>query len=412
MAATSAQPPPGTTGQPQPPGAAVVSSNGDPELATSDEVKEYCHEGEGEKTEHLNSMDLHDIKTELEKDAEESETPTTSSNNNPAATFNTSPSTTVINHTLQFRPTVVQPMVYAANGFMPFATGTSLYRPVKMEVQGTATDWTKAAANAAAATQGISIPYGYTGGFVSGLPIDQSLRPAAYPFLMPTGQYVTQMPYPQQLATTFGTAAPNAAVQPHSGIITPQQKEKKPHIKKPLNAFMLFMKEKRAEVIKECTLKESAAINQILGKMWHKLDKSEQAKYYEMAREERARHMQMYPGWSARDNYAAHKKRRKKRSKQAEGSDEPNSFNETEAVSEDANKSTEEPPLKKVLRVEDNNLDSPRKCRARFGMDQQQMWCGPCRRKKKCIRVEDDGSRDSTEELDDIQTEQSINDNS
>lgn len=46
-----------------------------------------------------------------------------------------------------------------------------------------------------------------------------------------------------------------------------QVKEKKPHIKKPLNAFMLFMKSKRAEVIKECTLKESAAINQILGKM-------------------------------------------------------------------------------------------------------------------------------------------------
>ena len=46
-----------------------------------------------------------------------------------------------------------------------------------------------------------------------------------------------------------------------------QIKEKKPHIKKPLNAFMLFMKEKRAEVIKQCTLKESAAINQILGKM-------------------------------------------------------------------------------------------------------------------------------------------------
>lgn len=43
------------------------------ELATSDEVKEYCHEGEGENTEHLNSMDLHDIKTELEKDAEAEE---------------------------------------------------------------------------------------------------------------------------------------------------------------------------------------------------------------------------------------------------------------------------------------------------------------------------------------------------
>lgn len=41
---------------------------------------------------------------------------------------------------------------------------------------------------------------------------------------------------------------------------------KRPHIKKPLNAFMLFMKEMRASVAAECTLKESAAINQILGR--------------------------------------------------------------------------------------------------------------------------------------------------
>ena len=61
MAATAAQAAPnGQAGAPD-------------ELATSDEVKEYCHEGEGENTEHLNSMDLHDIKTELEKDAEAEE---------------------------------------------------------------------------------------------------------------------------------------------------------------------------------------------------------------------------------------------------------------------------------------------------------------------------------------------------
>lgn len=42
--------------------------------------------------------------------------------------------------------------------------------------------------------------------------------------------------------------------------------KKKPYVKKPLNAFMLFMKEMRAKVIADCTLKESAAINQILGK--------------------------------------------------------------------------------------------------------------------------------------------------
>lgn len=42
--------------------------------------------------------------------------------------------------------------------------------------------------------------------------------------------------------------------------------KKKTHIKKPLNAFMLYMKEMRAKVVAECTLKESAAINQILGR--------------------------------------------------------------------------------------------------------------------------------------------------
>lgn len=194
-----------------------------------------------------------------------------------------------------------------------------------------------------------------------------------------------------------------------------EEEKKKPHIKKPLNAFMLYMKEMRAKVVAECTLKESAAINQILGRrvgdpfhgreaqgqprrlwaprakmflspfpwssrlvipdsgcvlssphgtdhrgqshmddqdppcqltgsadcplpegprlrgsvicgphhcgvgcdvvvhlslptphcplQWHALSREEQAKYYELARKERQLHMQLYPGWSARDNY-------------------------------------------------------------------------------------------------------------
>lgn len=45
-----------------------------------------------------------------------------------------------------------------------------------------------------------------------------------------------------------------------------KEDDKRPHIKKPLNAFMLYMKEMRAKVVAECTLKESAAINQILGR--------------------------------------------------------------------------------------------------------------------------------------------------
>ena len=48
-------------------------------------------------------------------------------------------------------------------------------------------------------------------------------------------------------------------------------KAKQPYVKKPLNAFMIYMKEQRAAVVAECTLKESAAINQILGRKVSKL---------------------------------------------------------------------------------------------------------------------------------------------
>ncbi|CAL8126744.1 unnamed protein product [Orchesella dallaii] len=146
-----------------------------------------------------------------------------------------------------------------------------------------------------------------------------------------------------------------------------QNEKKKPHIKKPLNAFMLYMKEMRAKVVAECTLKESAAINQILGRRWHSLSREEQAKYYEKARQERQLHMQLYPGWSARDNYGyGAKKKKRKKEKTSDGG------------------------------------NSMKKCRARYGLDQQSQWCKPCRRKKKCIRyLEGNGDATSVNSPDD-----------
>ncbi|XP_018109654.1 transcription factor 7 S homeolog isoform X2 [Xenopus laevis] len=174
-------------------------------------------------------------------------------------------------------------------------------------------------------------------------------------------------PHPLMLSPSMHTTGiPHPAIIPHSGnkdmdIYERNMKQhsepkrekepKKPAIKKPLNAFMLYMKEMRANVIAECTLKESAAINQILGRRWHALSREEQSKYYELARKERQLHMQLYPGWSARDNYG--KRKRRTREKHQDSSSDPG---------------------------------SPKKCRARFGLNQQTDWCGPCRRKKKCIR--------------------------
>merc|ERR1712130_235172 len=63
--------------------------------------------------------------------------------------------------------------------------------------------------------------------------------------------------------------------------------------------------------------------------------------------------MEMYPHWNARDNYRfGLKKKKRKRDK----ADDPGA--------------------------------SMKKCRARYGLDMQEQWCRPCRRKKKCIRVQ------------------------
>ncbi|XP_067343503.1 transcription factor 7-like 2 isoform X19 [Channa argus] len=159
-----------------------------------------------------------------------------------------------------------------------------------------------------------------------------------------------------------------------------EEKKKQVHIKKPLNAFMLYMKEMRAKVVAECTLKESAAINQILGRRWHALSREEQAKYYELARKERQLHMQLYPGWSARDNYAANqqgKRKKRKREKQQAESNEHREYFPNPCLSL--------PPI--------TDANTPKKCRALFGLDQLSLWCKPCRRKKKCIRyIQGEGS--------------------
>ncbi|XP_041674546.1 protein pangolin, isoforms A/H/I/S isoform X4 [Drosophila eugracilis] len=157
--------------------------------------------------------------------------------------------------------------------------------------------------------------------------------------------------------------------------------KKKPHIKKPLNAFMLYMKEMRAKVVAECTLKESAAINQILGRRWHELSREEQSKYYEKARQERQLHMELYPGWSARDNYGYVSKKKKR---------------------------------KKDRSTTDSGGNNMKKCRARFGLDQQNQWCKPCRRKKKCIRymeaLNENGTTEDGSGIDDHESQLSDDD--
>lgn len=178
--------------------------------------------------------------------------------------------------------------------------------------------------------------------------------------------------------------------QQHHKFSAPHEdhKSRKPHVKKPLNAFMLFMKEQRAQVVQECTLRESAAINQILGRkvcfsnsndytrleccfQWHELDRNVQQKYYDMARDERMKHMQMHPGWSARDNYGSRKKRGTKGKKREKNPGE--------------NGGNDYCPSRLTSALMILECLNQKKCRARFGLDQQSNWCKHC----KYVRLED-----------------------
>ncbi|XP_065198819.1 chromodomain-helicase-DNA-binding protein 7-like [Sycon ciliatum] len=151
----------------------------------------------------------------------------------------------------------------------------------------------------------------------------------------------------------------------HGPNAMPDPPYRKPqHIKKPLNAFMLFMKEQRPIVVASCSLKESAAINQILGKMWHNLSRTEQGKYYELAREERQQHQRMYPNYNPREAYSSMGPRKGRRPRRGD-------------------------------HLQNDEVTQLKKCRARYGLDHTEKWCKPCRRKKKCTKftsADDNGS--------------------
>ncbi|CAP30229.2 Protein CBG10974 [Caenorhabditis briggsae] len=123
-----------------------------------------------------------------------------------------------------------------------------------------------------------------------------------------------------------------------------QNHKKENHIKKPLNAFMLFLKENRKTLIEENGYDEmsSGLMNKELGRRWQKLTDDEKQPYFELAKIEKERHKEKYPEWSAKDNLKKSKK-----------------YN----------------PAQKVGKM----------CRAQLGNKDRSKWCKYCLRKQKCI---------------------------
>ncbi|KAG7523962.1 hypothetical protein JOB18_004930 [Solea senegalensis] len=88
-----------------------------------------------------------------------------------------------------------------------------------------------------------------------------------------------------------------------------QQDDEQPYIKKPPNAFMLFLKIQRPNVIAELNITNNASINTELGQRWRSMSPLEKDRYFIEAEEIKRLHEQQFPRWSTRDNYGKKRKR-------------------------------------------------------------------------------------------------------
>ncbi|XP_028296948.1 transcription factor 7-like [Gouania willdenowi] len=93
---------------------------------------------------------------------------------------------------------------------------------------------------------------------------------------------------------------------------------KEPYVKKPPNAFMLFLKENRKSVEEELGERMSTVVNKVLGERWKTLSLEEKNRYHAEAIEHALLHTIQNPGWTNRINYRNKKKRSQAKGVRAE----------------------------------------------------------------------------------------------
>lgn len=79
-----------------------------------------------------------------------------------------------------------------------------------------------------------------------------------------------------------------------------KEKEKEKHIRRPMNAFMLFSQEQRAKIHLENPNRDNRNVSKILGEKWYSLSSQEQEQYKIRAKQLRNEHFKQNPSfkWS------------------------------------------------------------------------------------------------------------------
>ncbi|TGZ72880.1 hypothetical protein CRM22_001827 [Opisthorchis felineus] len=96
------------------------------------------------------------------------------------------------------------------------------------------------------------------------------------------------------------------------------------HVRRPMNAFILFSMRHRAEVHRLYPNKDNRVASQILGEWWYRMATEEKAHYQKLAKELKTAHFHYYPNWK----WSSPKERRKSAPLSHHDTDGPNGMTE------------------------------------------------------------------------------------
>ncbi|KAF7212801.1 lymphoid enhancer-binding factor 1 [Nothobranchius furzeri] len=133
------------------------------------------------------------------------------------------------------------------------------------------------------------------------------LSPTAFLYLPPSPPVVSSLPSPHtptvpSLPPSLLPGTPPAA--PASAPVSNPNKRKRehqqkdhPYVKKPPNAFMIFLQDQRPKVVAELHLTDSTAVNAVMGQRWREMSPEQRNVYFDQAHKEQRLHEQQQPGW-------------------------------------------------------------------------------------------------------------------